>query len=149
MPKHGIGGALQAASEQSPVAAVRPSRRIAKAIGLMLSGECRTQRAAAERAGVNASHLCEMLGRPEIRAFVANETRRAIERAQMPAAGVLAALLDAESERVRAEVATRVLAINGIRAEADRPAVSVDVRVGYVIALDGAAATIEPDKSET
>ena len=102
----------------------------------MLSGECRTQAAAAERVGLSRERLCRALKESHIQAFLARETRLTIGNAQLPAAATLIRLLDANSEHVAAQVAERLLAINGIKPdETSRVAVSVDVRAGYVIEL--------------
>jgi hypothetical protein len=59
-----------------------------------------------------------------------------IGNAQMPAAATLVRLLDANSEHVAAQVAERLLAINGIKPDdTSRVAVSVDIHAGYVIHL--------------
>jgi hypothetical protein len=71
-----------------------------------------------------------------VQAFLARETRGAIGNAQAGAAATLIRLLDARSEHVAADVASRLLAINGIKPDdTSRVSVSVDIRAGYVIDL--------------
>lgn len=110
--------------------------RIAKAVKLLVSGECKTQKAAAERSGITATHLCEMLTRAKIQAFVARETRRAIQNGTMQATATLIRLLDAKSDPTAAQVAQRILTDQGILKADQTHTTNVDVRVaGYIINL--------------
>jgi len=128
--------ALPAIASDTSAAPMVRSPRLRKVIDLLLTGECKTQKAACERVGMHPDHVCRELRKPQVQAFIARETRRTIGNAQMPAAATLVRLLDANSEHVAAQVAERLLAINGIKPdETSRVAVSVDVRAGYVIEL--------------
>lgn len=115
---------------------VRLPPKISKALRLLLSGECKTQKAAAERVGMNASYLCDQLSKPKVQAFVARETRRNIANGAIRASARLVELVDAESEHVSAAVAQRILTNEGIL-KSDQGHTSIDVRVtaGYVINL--------------
>jgi hypothetical protein len=141
MPRHGIESARERAESATiPAKLPRISRKLRTAIHLLLTGQCTTQTAAAERVGMTRAHLCSMLGQPHIVAFIARETRKTLATAQAPAAATLVRLLEAQSETVQANVAERLLAIAGIQPDATtRLSVSVDVRAGYVIDLSGAA----------
>jgi hypothetical protein len=112
--------------------------KIAKAVTLLLTGECKTQKAAAERVGLNASYLCDALTKPKIQAFIARETRRTIAQGQMRASARLLELVDASSEHVSLDASKHVLAIEGIRPpDQGQVNVNVGVSVGYVIDLSG------------
>lgn len=112
------------------------SPRIRRAVALLVSGECRTQKAAAAQAGISEAHLCVVLNSPRGRTFLAERTRQTIQHAQAPAAATLIKLLDASSEHVAAQVAEKLLAINGIAAPEQRGvSVGVTVQVGYVLDL--------------
>jgi hypothetical protein len=142
MPRHGIASALETSQNvELPRKPPRVSKRLRQVIDLLLSGECRTQKAAAARVGMNADHICRQLKTPQIQALIARETRGTLAAAQAPAAATLINLLDAKSENVQAAVAERLLAIAGhVPDNTTRVAVSVDVRAGYVIDLTPRAA---------
>lgn len=142
MPRHGIATAAELAQNvELPRKAPRISKRLKQAIDLLLSGTCRTQKAACERIGFDAAHLSRSLRLPHVQAFIARETRSTLASAQAPAAATLIGLLDAKSENVQAAVAERLLAIAGhVPDNTTRVAVSVDVRAGYVIDLTPRAA---------
>jgi hypothetical protein len=117
---------------------VRIPPKIAKAVQLLLTGECKTQKAAAERVGLNASYLCEALTKPKIQAFIARETRRTIQSGAMRASARLLELVDASSEHVSLDASKHVLAIEGIKPPNEGQVnVNVGVSVGYVIDLSG------------
>lgn len=114
------------------------SKRIRKVIGLLISGECKTQKAACERTGMNADHVSRELAKPRIQAFIASESRRTIARGTMRASARLIELLDASSEHVSLDASKHVLAIEGIKPpEQGQVSVNVGVSVGYVIDLSG------------
>jgi hypothetical protein len=114
--------------------------KIQKAVRFLLTGECKTQKAAAERAGLSPTYLCEQLAKAKIQAFIARESRKTIAHGQMRASARLLELLDAQSEHVSLDASKHVLAIEGIRPP-DQGAISVNVgvSVGYVIDLSGAS----------
>ncbi len=101
-------------SAPKPAKPARIPKKIQQAIHLLVTGTVATQRAAAERVSITETHLSRMLKRPNIRAFLASETRRQIDGAQAPAAGVLMKLLDSDSDHVAKDVAIHLLRINGI-----------------------------------
>lgn len=134
MPRKGLPAVNGDTSAAPPTRL--PSPRVRQAIALLLSGEVKTQKAAAVRVGVRAEVLSRSLATMHGQAFLARETRRAINHAQAPAAATLVKLLNAKAERVQAEVAAKLLAIAGIKSDdTTRVAVGVDVRVGYVVNL--------------
>jgi phage terminase small subunit len=115
---------------------LRISPAVAKAVGLLLTGECKTQRAAAKRAGLNADYLCTALKKPQVQVFIARRTRETIANARLPAAATVVRLLEAESEHVQRDVAFRVLEETGdMRTANAQVTVNVDVSPGYVLDL--------------
>lgn len=138
MPATALARQPDASTVPPPARRDRIPPKIAKAVLLLVSGECKTQKAAAERVGMNASHLCEMLARPKIQAFIARETRKTISQGTMRASARLLELVDASSEHVSLDASKHVLAIEGIKPpENNQVSVNVGVSVGYVIDLSG------------
>jgi hypothetical protein len=114
--------------------------KIQKAIRFLLTGECKTQKAAAERADMSPTYLSEQLAKPKIQAFIARETRKSISAGTIRASARLIELVDASSEHVSLDASKHVLAIEGIRPpDQGQVSVNVGVSVGYVIDLSGQA----------
>lgn len=122
--------------EHKPERERRVSRRVAEAVRLIVTGECATQRAAAERTGLNASHLCEMMKKPHVRVFIERRARETIAAGMMRASARLNQLVDAGSEHVSLDATKHVLALAGIKPAADaQVSVNIDIKAGYVIDL--------------
>jgi hypothetical protein len=121
---------------------------VRQAIRLLLSGECKTIKAAAVRVKIDYSHLSEQLRKPAARVFMEQRTRETIVSAQMPAASTLVRLLNARSEHVQADVAKYALAIAGIAPpQGSQVTVNVDVSPGFVINLgEGPLLQHEPQR---
>lgn len=118
------------------------SKRLRKVIDLLLNGECKTQKAACERVGMNADHVSRELAKPRIQAFITRESRKTISQGTMRASARFLELIDAESEHVAAKVTERLLTSEGIlKGDGSQVSVSVGVSVGYVIDLSGKAPT--------
>lgn len=140
MPASALARQPDAATVPEPAKRERIPPRIAQAVKLLLTGECKTQKAAAERVGITPSHLCESLTKPKIQAFIARETRRNIQNGAIRASARLVELVDASSEHVSLDASKHVLAIEGIRPpDQGQVSVNVGVSVGYVIDLSGQA----------
>jgi hypothetical protein len=125
----------------------RISAALRRAIDALVTGECKTQKEAAQLAGLAPEHLCRMLSKPHVEVFYDQRTRQTIGRARMRAAARTIALIDAGSEHVSLDAASRVLAISNIRPpDAAQANVNVNVSVGYVIDLTpGAPPSSAPD----
>jgi hypothetical protein len=121
---------------QKPSKERRIPARVARAIELLLTGEVTTQKAAAERVGLNAQHLSKMLQRDYIRVFCERRARQTISAGLMRASSRLNELVDAGSEHVSLDATKHLLGIAGI---APAPTASVNVNIelkaGYVIDL--------------
>jgi hypothetical protein len=138
MPATALARQPDAATVPQPAKRERIPPKIAEAVRLLLDGTCKTQKAAAERVGMNATYLCEALTKPKIQAFIARETRKTITQGTMRASARLLELVDASSEHVSLDASKHVLAIEGIRPPEQGAAnVNVNVSVGYVIDLSG------------
>jgi hypothetical protein len=135
MPATALARQPDASTVPLPAKRVRIQPRIAKAVRLLLTGECKTQKAAAEQAGLNASYLCEALSKPKIQVFIAQETRRTISNGTMRASARLIELIDAASEHVSLDASRHVLAIEGIKPHESGTNISIinNVVPGYVI----------------
>jgi len=114
----------------------RLSERVRKAIALLEDGTCRTQIAAAERAGCNASHLNRVLHSAEGQAFLARKRAGNIAHAALRASAKLADLVDADSEHVSAEVSLKTLALAGHVPEERHHHRIESVAVGYIVSLE-------------
>lgn len=123
--------------EQKAEKTKRVSKRLTDAIRLLASGECKTQKAAAERVGMNYTHFCEALRKPHVRVFIERECRESIASGTLIRARArLHELLDAGSEHVSLDATKHVLAIAGIKPSPDaQVSVNVDIKAGFVIDL--------------
>lgn len=125
------------AAKSAPELDKRPRipTRVRQAVDALIAGKVRTQKAAAELVGLSPEHLCRMIKKPMVQAFIAQRTRETIVNSQMIAAATLVRLLDGESEHVQKDVALRILEIAGIK-PSDTPGVSITLNTpGYVIDL--------------
>ena len=123
-------------TDPKPVRDGRVSKRLAEVVRLLLTGECRTQKAAAERVGMNETYLSEALKKPHVRMFIERRTRETIANGTMRASARLVELIDSESEHVSADVSKHMLAIAGIKPAAEPTTnVNINIRAGYVIDL--------------
>jgi hypothetical protein len=114
----------------------RVSKRIAEVVRLLLTGECKTQKAAAERVGMNETYLSEALRKPHVRVFIERRTRETIANGTLRASARLVELLDASSEHVSLDASKHLLAIDGIKPAAGPTThVNLNIQAGYVIDL--------------
>lgn len=124
-------------TDPKPVRERRVSKRIAEVVRLLLTGEVKTQKAAAERVGMNAAYLSEVLRKPHVRMFMERRTRETIANGTMRASARLVELLDAGSEHVSLDASKHMLALNGHQPPSG-PAANVNISVmqaGYVLDL--------------
>jgi hypothetical protein len=127
--------------EQKPTNPRVVSRRVRHAIDLMISGQAKTQKEAAERAGLTRERFCRALKESHVIEYLDGQTRVLLAQSRAPAAATLMTLLaQAKSEHVRKDVAVTLLGYSGIHATGDRgPLVSIGIGngAGYVIDLSG------------
>src|ERR1700733_15678222 len=124
------------ATEAKPVRERQVSKRLAEVVRLLLTGECKTQKAAAERVGMNETYLCEQLRKPHVRVFIERRTRETIANGTLRASARLVELLDASSEHVSLDASKHMLALNGHQPPSG-PAANVNLSTssGWVIHL--------------
>lgn len=127
----------------------RISRKVREACELLADGTAKTITGAAEQVGLTREHLSKQLKKEHVQTYLTREAKRRVSSAVLRAANVKVDLLEAESERVRSDVASELLAIQGIKAPSDKGGVSVNVNVqpGYVIDLSSGQ-TIEGQATE-
>lgn len=113
------------------------NRKVSRAVEMLINGEARTIKAAAEAVGLSREHVSKSLRSSRGQAFIEQRTRETLSQSRVPAAATLLRLLDqAKSEHVQKDVATTLLAINGHRPpDRNGPVINVGVSVGYVIDL--------------
>lgn len=124
-----------APATQKPGRKARISPRVKRAIELIVTGQCKTQKAAAEQVGITPEHLCHELKKPQAEVFYEQRSRETIARAKMRASRRLEELLDAGSEHVSLDASKHVLAIAGIKPleTGNNINIGINVAPGYVI----------------
>jgi hypothetical protein len=124
------------ATDPKPIREGRVSKRLAEVVRLLLTGECKTQKAAAERVGMNETYLSEALRKPHVRVFVERRTRETISNGTLRASARLVELLDASSEHVSLDASKHMLALNGHQPPSGPTTlVNINVKAGWVIDL--------------
>lgn len=127
---------------------LRLSKPLRQAIRLLSTGECKTQKAAAERVGLTEQHLSKMMNRADIGAYAAQQARENISRGVLRASARFVELIDAESEHVAAKVSERFLEHGGIIKPQTGNSVNVSInnnlQTGYVYDLHPAGNNPSP-----
>ena len=126
----------------------RISRAVRHGCELLLSGECKTIKAAAERANLSREHLSKSLKLPHVQTFCEQRIRQNLGTAQMRASNVLAELMDGgKSEHVRKDIARYFTELAGYVVQANAaPAVHINNSLlipGYHIDLGQHSQVIE------
>jgi hypothetical protein len=116
--------------------ALRITEKVRRAIGLMVSGNCKTISEAAEKAGLARESLGRALDKPHVAEFLRQKVIRHLATQAARAGYVKGELLDSDNELVRDRASTFVLALADI-APASTPSlnVNVELRAGYCIDL--------------
>jgi hypothetical protein len=119
-------------------------------VELLVSGACKTQKAAAERLDLHPDYVCRELKKPQVRVFIERSARESIANGTMRASARLLELLDASSEHVSLDASKHMLAIAGIKPTADaQVSVNIDIKAGFVIDLTEPRATADADTAQT
>jgi hypothetical protein len=114
----------------------RIPRRIAEVVNLLVTGECKTIKAAAARAGMHPNYVSAALKKPSIRVFCAERVRQSLSAGSMRASARMLELLDNPSAKISFEASRFVLGVDGVRpVEGPSIAVNLTAAVGYVIDL--------------
>jgi hypothetical protein len=139
---------IEQPSTQSGQITTKPARiapRIRQVVDLLVTGECKTQKAASERVGLHPDYVCRELKKPQVRVFIERRARETIAAGTMRASARLVELLDAASEHVSLDASKHMLAIGGIKPSQEaQVSVNIDIKAGYVIDL-----TDKPDPVRT
>src|SRR6266404_4958559 len=118
-------------NEQVPAKPKRIAPRIRQVVDLLVSGECKTQKAAARRVGLHPDYVSRELKKPHVRVFIDRATLQTIASGKMRASARLVQLIDATSEHVSADVSKHMLAIAGIKPANDAQlSVNIDIKAG-------------------
>jgi hypothetical protein len=129
----------------------RVTKKLKHAVRLMLTGECITLKAAAERAKISPEHFSRSLRQPHVRVYLDEQCNSELAAGKPLAAHRLLALLHAKSEHVSLDAAIATLGINGVRPTTEaRPLnVNVGISVGYVLDLREPADRTPPSSRPT
>ena len=132
--------ALEALEAPAPIVPADAPKRISKkvraAIDLMVNGDVKTQKEAAEKVGLARESLSRALSTPHVANHLLMKTKRRLGIAAARAGHTQIELLDSDSEIVRDRSSARILALAGI-APAAEPSINlnIEVKAGYVIDL--------------
>lgn len=127
-----------------PVKEPRISKRIREVVQLLVSGECKTIKAAAERTSMHPNYLSGALKKPEVRVFIERRARETIASGMMRASARLNELVDAGSEHVSLDASKHLLAIAGIKPANDsQVSVNIELKAGFVIDISEQPRIIE------
>jgi hypothetical protein len=122
----------------------RVSKKILQAIELLATGECKTQRAAAERVNITHEWLCKQLAKDNIRTILKQRMSATILTAGPRAAARMVELIDAESEKVSREAAAFILGVEGVAPSKDTSiTINNNSISGYIIEI------VRPDEAPT
>lgn len=133
-------------SADKPARTPRVSLKIRQVVELLVTGTCKTQKAAAERIGLHPDYVCRELKKPQVRVLIDRRVRETIANGTMRASARLLELVDAGSEHVSLDATKHVLALEGIKPTAEPTTnVNINIRAGYIIDLsdDPPAKTID------
>jgi len=122
----------------------------AQIVDWLVTGACKNQQAACDRANLDPSYVSRELRKVHVRVFMERRARETIANGVLRASARAIELLDADSEHVSGDMTKHLLAIAGIKPSADaQVSVNIDIKAGYVIDLTDAAPqramTIEHD----
>lgn len=142
------GMKLTLASPESADRSDKPriSRKLRRVLDLLVSGECRTIKAAAMQAGLNADYVRRAIKSPPVMRLVDARIRANLAAATLRGSERLAELVDSSSQKTSLEATLAALRVGGYYAP-DNPSVAMSVNVGnapgYVINLERATEHVE------
>jgi hypothetical protein len=116
--------------------ALRITEKVRRAIGLMVSGECKQINQAAERVGLARESLGRALDKPHVAEFLRQKVIRHLATQAARAGAVKGELLDSDNELVRDRASTFILGLADIQ-PATSPSVNVNIemKAGYIVDL--------------
>jgi hypothetical protein len=114
----------------------KPPPRVRAAIEALVTGQSRTIKAAAQKAGVSREYLSRAFSLPHNRHALTERVAREVALTSGRAAARLGQLLDSGSKRVDLDATKFALGVAGIKPADDaRVNVNIEVKAGYVIDL--------------
>jgi predicted nucleic acid-binding protein len=145
MPAKRALAALDQPAPAVPVPAKRISKKVSRSIDLMVTGECKTIKEAAEKVGLARESLSRALSTPHIAEYLRTKVLRSLAMAAARAGAVKVDLLDSDNAIARERASSFVLGLAGI-APAATPSVSLnlEIKAGYVIDLTDDRPTSRP-----
>jgi hypothetical protein len=119
---------------EAAIPARRISAKVRSGIDAMVTGDCKTIKDAAEKAGLSREHFTRELSKPHIAEHLRQKVLRSLAIAAARAGAVKGELLDSNNDMVRDRASTFVLGLADI-APASAPSLSVnlEIRASYVI----------------
>jgi hypothetical protein len=126
------------ANATPPTKERRVTRRIRHAVEALVRGDAKTQKQAAEQAGLSRETLCRALKEAHVRAYLERRVKETIATSQAPAVATLLDLLqNATSEHVTKDIAIHLLKLNGHVPPDDGRVIGIgiDIKAGFVIDL--------------
>jgi hypothetical protein len=122
------------AQPDAAIPARRISAKVRSGIDAMVTGDCKTIKDAAEKAGLSREHFTRELSKPHIAEHLRQKVLRSLAIAAARAGAVKGELLDSDNDMVRDRASTFVLGLADI-APASAPALSVnlEMRAGYIL----------------
>jgi len=131
--------AIATVRDTNDAVSIKPKRippKISQIVDWLVTGACKNQQAACERANLDPSYVSRELRKVHVRVFAERRARETIANGTLRASARVLELLDAGSEHVSFEASKHVLAIAGIKPTADaQVSVNIDIKAGYVIDL--------------
>lgn len=125
---------LDGKSSDAPTPHRRISKKLREVIDLLLTGSVTTQRAAADRVGMNEKHVSEQFQRQHVLEYIKVRSAKHLTAGTLRATARMLSLLDAASEHVQYKAAEYALGVAGIApAAAPAIAINVDVKAGWII----------------
>jgi hypothetical protein len=114
----------------------KPPPKVRAAIEALVTGQCRTIKAAAQKVGLSRERLSRAFSEPHNAEALRTRAAREVALSSGRAAARLNQLLDSTSQRVAFEATKFSLGVAGIRPAADaNVSVSIELKAGYVIDL--------------
>ena len=122
----------------------KPPPKVRAAIEALVTGQCKTIKAAAAKVGLSRERLSRAFSEPHNAEALRTRAAREVALSSGRAAARLNQLIDSTSQRVALEATKFSLATAGIRAVADNVSVNIglEIKAGYVIDLS------EPSRPE-
>ncbi len=115
----------------------KPPPKVRSAIEVLVTGQCRTIKAAAQRAGVSREYLSRAFSLPHNAEALRTRALREVALSSGRAAARLNQLIDSTSQRVALEATKFSLGVAGIKPASDNVSVNIgiELKAGYVIDL--------------